>query len=335
MISSKKMLSLVILLSLSLSSCLIIDSARSMQVEIMKPGMYDIPKGLSVAVLKGDACISDTSIFSYFNAVSDVTDTCISYHSLSDTCINALTNYFKEQGYFREVISYYNDSLSLLYNSAEIIANGNQIFEKTKSDVCIFLDSFHFDTFYYTRSGVPFNTHANLLWTILIKTEKLTHSYKQNDILTFNKEQITKIDDKNNVLEQLLYNSSKYLGNSFGGKLIPAWNLVERMYYRSKNHDMLMAEKYALGNDWNKAAELWKKWTDNRNQQVAAKASFNMALASEMAGNQEIGIEWLIKSYNCQFKNNVEHRANCMRYIDVLNYRKSEITKLGKQIGVY
>lgn len=331
MIPSKNFLRLVILLSLSLSSCLIIDSARSTQVEIMKPGMYDIPKGLSVAVLKGDACILDTSVFRYSNAVNNVTDTCISYHSLSDTCINAMTNYFKEQDYFRKVIIY-NDSLSLLYNSAEIIANGNQIFEKTKSDVCIFLDSFHFDTFYYPHSGVPFNTHVNLLWTILVKIEKLPHSYKQNDILTFTKEQINKIDDKNSVLEQLIYNSCKYLGNSFGGKLVPSWNLVERMYYRSKNHDMLMAEKYALGNDWIKAAELWKKKAEIKNQRIAAKACFNMALASEMAGNPEIGIEWLIKSNNCQFKNNVEHKANCMRYIDVLNYRKSEIEKLGKQL---
>lgn len=334
MTSTKKLLPLLILLSLSLSSCLIIDSARSTQVEIMKPGMYDIPKGLSVAVFKGYTCQFDTSAFKYFNAINNVTDTIISYHSLSDTCINALTNYFKEQDYFSKVTNY-SDSLDFLFNSAEILENSHKIFEKTKSDVCIFLDLFHFDTFYYTRSGVPFNTHANLLWTILIKTEKLTHSYKQNDILTFNKEQINKIDNKNSVLEQLLYNSSKYLGNSFGGKLIPSWNLVERMFYRSKNHDMLMAEKYALGNDWNKAAELWKKKTENRNQQVAAKACFNMALASEMAGNPEIGIEWLIKSNNCNFKNNVEHKANCIRYIDVLNYRKSEITKLEKQIGVY
>lgn len=93
-----------------------------------------------------------------------------------------------------------------------------------------------------------------------------------------------------------------------------------------------MAEKYALENDWNKAAELWKKRTENRDQQVAAKACFNMALASEMAGNPEIGIEWLIKSNNCKFKNNVEHKANCMRYIDVLNYRKSDFEKLEKQI---
>lgn len=330
---TKKLLPLVILLSSSLSSCLIIDSARSMQIEIMKPGMYDITQDLSVAVFKGYTCQFDTSAFKYFNAINNVTDTFISYHSLSDTCINALTNYFKEQDYFSKVTNY-SDSLGFLFNSAEIIENSDKIFEKTKSDVCIFLDSFHFDTFYYTRSGVPFNAHANLLWTILVKTEKLTHSYKQNDILTYNRDQVNKIDDKNSVLEQLLYNSCKYLGSSLGGNLIPSWKLVERMYYRSKNLDMHMAEKYALGNDWNKAAELWKKRTENRNQQVAAKACFNMALASEMAGNPEIGIEWLIKSYNCQFKNNVEHKANCMRYIDVLNYRKSEITKLGKQIGV-
>jgi len=132
--------------------------------------------------------------------------------------------------------------------------------------------------------------------------------------------------------EPLLKNAAEYLGQSFASKLIPSWMPVERMYYKSGNIEMLKAEKLALHNDWLKAAEIWNRMTTNKNDVMAAKAKFNMALACEIEGKPDLAIEWLIRSYNGLKKENMEHRLNCQRYVNVLAMRKKDIVRLGKQM---
>ncbi len=78
---------------------------------------------------------------------------------------------------------------------------------------------------------------------------------------------------------------------------MPSWIPVERKYYNSGNPRMIAAEKYALANDWLKAAEVWNKESKNANQKIAAKACYNLALACEMEGKYDLAIDWLIKSY--------------------------------------
>jgi len=97
---------------------------------------------------------------------------------------------------------------------------------------------------------------------------------------------------------------------------------------------MLLAEKYAFQNDWLKAAELWKRLTTNKNQKIAAKASYNMALACEMEGKHDVAIDWLVKSFSILKENSDSdvHKQNCQRYIAVLTLRKKELERLAKQV---
>ena len=96
---------------------------------------------------------------------------------------------------------------------------------------------------------------------------------------------------------------------------------------------MLHAEKFALDNNWLKAAEIWNKETKNKNPRIVAKACFNMALACEMEAKLDAAIDWLNKSYTILGKNNVEHKENCLRYIKILVTRKKEIMRLDKQLS--
>jgi len=95
---------------------------------------------------------------------------------------------------------------------------------------------------------------------------------------------------------------------------------------------MLLAEKYALQNDWLKAAEIWNRLTNNKNQKIAAKASYNMALACEMEGKHDVAIDWLVKSFSILKENSDVHKKNCQRYIAVLTLRKKELERLAKQV---
>lgn len=321
----------LIMVFLSLTSCIITDNILTTRIEVLKPSIFGIPKDLTVAIFKSDLLHSDSSNFKYSNGFEDLKDPSINYQVISDSCVNALANYLKKEGYFSKVINY-NDSLNYFSDIKGQAFTTDKLVEKTKSDVCIFLDQLYFDTYYISYSSVPFNIHAKLSWTVFIKNDSTKHYYKQTDTLVYYKSQVHRYKDKKTILKQLISNSSKYLGQSFGTKVIPSWMQVDRMYYKSNNHHMLLAEKYALDNNWIKAAELWNKETTNKNQIIAAKACFNMALACEMEGKPEVGIDWLEKSSNQMFKNRVEHGINCRRYSEVLTNRIGEIVLLSHQV---
>jgi hypothetical protein len=261
-----------------------------------------------------------------------VKDTSIKYQNLSDTCVHALINYLEVENYFQKV-NPFSDSLNILLNVPGRIETRDKLFEKTNSDVCIFLDFLYLSTTYNKFFAYPFTARANLLWTVVFKTDSLAYSYNHTDTLFFDQTQVNGYSRyKEQTLGLLLNNSSNYLGKSFGPKVIPTWTKVERMYYKSKNTEMIKAEKLALNEDWLKAAEIWNRETKNKNKKIAAKSSYNLAVACEMEGKPDAAIDWLVKSYTYLQKNNDEHRKNCQRYVNILVNRKKEIERLEKQI---
>lgn len=323
---------LLILIAFSLTSCMITDSVRTMQIEIMKPGIFGIPKDLTVALINRDLFQSDTCMFTYVDGFNEMRDTTIKYRILSDTCVNALARYLEKEGYFRKVINY-GKSLNSLFKDSIYIGSRSELFERTQSDVCIFLDFLHFNTAYFNLSATPLHIDASLLWTIAIRNDSLQYGYKQLDTLYFDETQVIPNLFNDSPPQMNLYNSCQYLGRFFGTKAIPSWLQVDRLYYKSNNLDMLLAEKFALENDWLKAAEIWNKETKNKSPRIAAKACYNMALACEMEARLDAGIDWLVKSYSILPQNNLEHRNNCLRYVNILVTRKKEIERLGKQLS--
>lgn len=322
----------LLLFATSLASCIVSDYTRTTKIEIMKPGMFNFPENVStVAIINRGSYINDTIPFRYFNGTKIDTDTTVKYKTLSNVCVDALASFLEKEGYFGKVINY-RDSLNSLNLSNERIINPEEMFQKTKSDMCIFLDFFNYSIAALNGFNDIVANDAALSWTIAIKNDTLSYLYNQVDTLIFDTYEFPLIQTTQKRLQMIVNNSSEYLGKSFGSKIIPTWLPVERLYYKSNNQSMLLAEKYALNNDWLKAAEIWNKQTKNKNEKMAAKASYNMALACEMEGKPDAAIDWLVRSYSCLNENNEEHKANCQRYIAVLALRKKEIEKLGKQV---
>jgi len=321
-----------LLLALNLTSCLISDYTRTTKIEIMKPGIFNFPENTStVAIINRGSYINDTIPFRYFNGTKIDTDTTVKYQALSNVCVDALAGFLEKEGYFRKVINY-RDSLTSLNLSNISIINPEEMFRETKSDICIFLDFFDFSIASLNGFGDVVANSAKLSWTIAIKTDTLSYLYNQGDTLIYEANEFPLNFNGHNRLQMIVNNSSEYLGRSFGSKIIPTWLPVERLYYKSNNQNMLLAEKYALNNEWLKAAEIWNKQTKNKNDRMAAKASYNMALACEMEGKHDAAIDWLVQSYSILKVNNEEHKENCKRYIAVLALRKKEIAKLEKQV---
>ncbi len=359
---------LPLLVGLIFSSCVMTNQIRTLQIEILRPGIFNIPKDLTVAIIHRDLFQSDTCNFYYSNgyiknqdsiqaynnyldAVANhqistfkfpikhiglyetTLDTSIKYSDLADTCISGLVNYFKEEEYFKQVTKS-SDSLNSLLKETGLISTKEELFEKIGSDVCIFLDFLDLNTTYNRNFSTPFKTKASLIWTVAFKTDSLAYSYNQLDTLFYDQSQLyTYNNAKNKILGQLVNSSCIYMGSSFGAKMIPNWIQAERMYYKSKNTEMLKAENYAIGQDWLKAAEIWNQQSKNKNDKIAAKACYNMALACEMEGKPDVAIAWLVKSFSSLKKNDEVHKYNCQRYVNVLALRKLEIERLAEQVS--
>jgi len=104
------------------------------------------------------------------------------------------------------------------------------------------------------------------------------------------------------------------------------------MMYLSGNYEMKMAQKYAKNNQWDEASAIWKKYTQNKNKHIAAKAMFNMALACEVSGEIDKVFDWIIKSYRVFQESNEIHALNTKDYISLLALRKREYQLLDKQL---
>jgi len=323
---------LCMLLAFNLTSCVVSDSARTLQIEIMKPGLITIPENYDrIALVNRSFIVNDRIPFKYFNGKTIVTDTTIKYKALSDLCIKSLEGFLKEESYFKEVFNP-GDSLSNAFLSNNSINNPEEVFQKTKSDICIFLDYFGFFVLAPYGLGGATSNMATLSWRIAIKDDSLSYLYNQMDTLVYDPFDLPMTMDAQKKLQSIVDGSSNYLGRFAGSKFIPKWVTVERLYYKSNNPDMLLAEKYALQNDWLKAAEIWNRLTNNKNQKIAAKASYNMALACEMEGKHDVAIDWLVKSFSILKENSDVHKKNCQRYIAVLTLRKKELERLAKQV---
>jgi len=325
---------------------------KTLHIELMHPGILCIPREQTVAVVNRDLLKTDTCTFRYSNGILKVEDysednssfhseeihyetkkdTSLKYKNLADTCVHTLSGYFKEMGYFCQVVEP-NDSSYQLITVPGKIETREELFKRTKTDVCIFLDFFKLKTTYSKDQSIPFQTNAKLLWTVVFKSDSLAYSYNQVDTLFYDRKQLASYGrNKDKILSYFVNNSSIYLGNSFGTKMIPTWIPAERAYYKSKNTEMLKAEKYAKNNNWLMAAEIWNRETKNKNDKIKAKACYNMALACEMEGKPDAAIGWLVLSYSSLKKKNEGHEYNCQHYVNVLALRKKEIERLAEQV---
>jgi len=325
-----KILIVIPLIVWVLSSCSISQQVGTFQVEILKPGIFNIPEDVkSIALFNRDVLKSDTLKVSYIKDGHFSIDTTIHYRTLSNYCLDSLSVYLKNQGYFSKVVNF-RDSLNAIFQDPISLLENQKLFKISETDAIVFLDYFHFNTSMVYDYGNRFYTNAMAKWSVAFKNDTSTYLYNQLDTMIFEDREF--FEPKFKPVNIRFIEASENLGVLFGTKLIPFPLTVDRMYYKSLNPEMLTAQKLAFNNDWLNAAEIWNRITKSKNRRQAAKAMFNMALVCEMEGKPELAIDWLVKSYSGLKHDDKDHKLNCQRYINVLALRKLEIAKLGKQI---
>ena len=137
-----------------------------------------------------------------------------------------------------------------------------------------------------------------------------------------NKEAESKLPYRNVALQQ----SGDFAGIQYGKRISPVWIQARRVFYTGKDDALKKASKDVKKNQWDDAIEIWKGIVNVNDKKVASRASYNMALASEIKGYLDAAIDWAKKA-----KALGDKRANS--YISTLNKRKQDQKKLNKQLN--
>jgi len=127
--------------------------------------------------------------------------------------------------------------------------------------------------------------------------------------------------------KQAVMDVSRIMGQRYAGRIFPHNLRVSRIYYVRGNNNFKIAKRRAQTGNWNGAAELWEKELDNPKRKVAGRATYNMAIISEINGDLVAATGWASKSYT-DYRN-----KKALRYLDILNGRIAREEELRRQLS--
>jgi hypothetical protein len=347
MIKRHNYIALSILL-IALWSCSSLEKSTTVNLEIFKPAKLEIPadKQNIGIIYRNPVAVKDTVDF--INVSENFEDSTGIY------AINPYAFHYIET--FRQLLK---DSKR--FNRIEIIsidAAEDQLTDSFKIrditlddvtrigvqnplvDIFLFSDYINQQIFsYYYREISEFTlvAYTYSVWQMAgISNDSLTYHYFKTDTLWWKGYANSQKELHHNFPseQQAKIEGAEEAALSFSKLFIPYWEVAERRMYLSGNYEMKIAQKYALNNQWIEAADIWKRYTNNKNKGLAAKAMFNMALASEVYGELEGAIDWAIKSYMVYNEMNTIHSNNTKDYINKLVARKKDYEMLDKAIRI-
>lgn len=109
-------------------------------------------------------------------------------------------------------------------------------------------------------------------------------------------------------------------------RIVPWYRREAREYYTSGSHEMKAAKKSVRQNDWNQATYYWEVETESQtDQKTVGKASYNLALASEIKGDIDKALEWIDASIAAGNNKAISYKA-------ILRMRKDELVKIEAQL---
>ena len=89
---------------------------------------------------------------------------------------------------------------------------------------------------------------------------------------------------------------------------------------------METAHRKVRANNWEAAADLWKKEANSNDPKVAGRACYNMAVFSEIRGNLDIAREWAEKAYT------VHRNKKARTYLSVIEQRRQQEERVRDQM---
>jgi len=170
---------------------------------------------------------------------------------------------------------------------------------------------------------------VNIYWSIFdLIDHKRLDKYHYNDTLLWDARGYFKVEVENKMpsVERSIREAGYFAAADYANRVFPGWKSESRYYYQLGNKDFKTAALLVENNKWDEASQIWKKYVNNIDKEIASRACFNMAFASEIEGKLDSALVWAEKSK--ELKNKTRTRY----YISQLKTRQKNLEKLQKQI---
>jgi tetratricopeptide (TPR) repeat protein len=131
-------------------------------------------------------------------------------------------------------------------------------------------------------------------------------------------------NDEDNYITsiELLNEAARISGLKYGSYISPHFAQTERMIFIKGNRYIKKGYESATEGKWKEAAVYWRDALTVQDDKVRSKATFNLALASEMEGLLEPALGWAKESYRF-FPDSIN-----TTYIDILQERIKDQTDI-------
>lgn len=324
-----RVLSVFSLLGFIFSSC---QPLTSLHIETLVPAQIEFPGNFNKLIfINLDTDINNDNIIDtvLYSIITDEMNLgfaeAINISSGIDT-----TDFLYFNGFPKKGNLYKLDTISWKYLE-KLAAN-------TNADIFIILDSisltmnneyytdyYSYPTEYYKYREIS----VNIFWSVFDLVEKRRlDQYHYNDTLYW--ETIgyskTQVDKELPSVEKSLRELSFFAALDYGDRILPGWQRETRYYFHIGNKDFEKAALLVKDDKWEEAADIWGKYVNNIDREIASRACFNLALANEIMGEFSIALTWAEKS------NKIKNKTKTRYYISMLKTRKKNIEKLQKQI---
>lgn len=329
-------------------------SCTSLQYTTIDLDVYEPPefnlkndyKNIGIAY-KNQVMLDDSTQQIFMNLFPDSLHTeRFKHHAIADYYLRVLYDFIENSGYYNTIILLPDGHTDLSSTSTDSIVFNSHVNdiarykqEYPEMDLLLFLDLFNLNgTLDFIKDFEFFEMHVytSTIWQINdFSSDSLSYFMPNIDTLTWsgNARSLKEVVSMLPSDEMVILESAEESAIAFGKYMTPHWETVTRMLYVTKNYELKSAYKLALQNRWEEAAQLWEKHAENENPIIAAKATYNLAVACEIAGDISAAINWLTESYQkpiSAMQTAFEHKANVARYVNVLAKRKLEIEKLDR-----
>lgn len=114
-------------------------------------------------------------------------------------------------------------------------------------------------------------------------------------------------------------------GVQYGHRISPQWIWVSRQYYKKGSDVLKSTARLVKYNNWETATNNWDKEAVSSDPKAAMRASYNMALASEKAGQLDLALQWANRAAQMGDK-------RAPRYVQILQQRQADQKKLEEQM---
>lgn len=302
---------------LLLASC---SSTRNMRVLTARPANITVDKSVKrIAIVNRAIPLQKSVVEGVLTGELPGTDA-----KLSRECISGISQELSSNNRF-EVTAYNRELLSGSPNSTEFgpylswNAIGD-ICKKTGADAVLSLEFFDatytlenlskatktLDKVVVNNTGEPifsaggtasaragFRIYNNVNRSIIFE-DSYKHSRVWKQSARTYLEAASKLMKRNDAI----INVSRDLGASFSRQLIPMSYWENRLMFKGKDPESIKAERLALTNNWESAADAWlRAFNGAIKPKERGAIAYNLALANEVLGDFDNAKKWIVTSY--------------------------------------